>query len=308
MFASVRVSETPAFEPASAPSARLDNDPVSLDDSVRMWLNRIGQIPLLTAEAEVILSRKAKLGCDASKQTMVEANLRLVVSIAKRFMGRGLSLQDLIQEGNLGLIRAVEKFDPSRGFRFSTYATWWIRQSVSRAVSDQGRTIRVPVHTMEAVNRLTRAASALFQQLGREATDLEISAALNLSTERVRDLRKAMSEPMSIEMPVGEHEDNALGDLLPDLDCPNAEATVGSALIRRCINEALETLTSREKGVILLRYGLADGRAYTLEEVANAFQVTRERVRQIEQTGMRKLRHPSRSGRLKEMLDDRVRD
>ncbi len=307
MLAFVRVHETPVAEPVGAATVRLDADPVSLDDSVRMWLKRIGQIPLLTADDEIVLSLRARAGCDASKQTMIEANLRLVVCIAKRFIGRGLSLQDLIQEGNVGLIRAVDKFDPSRGFRFSTYATWWIRQAISRAVSDQARTIRVPVHTLEAANRLVKMASGLQQELGREATDVEISAALCLPLERVRDLKRAMTEPISLETPVGEHEDNAISDFVQDSGGDNAETCAAAALVRGRIIEVLDTLTEREKGVILLRYGLADGRPYTLEEVAAAFQLTRERVRQIEQTGLRKLKHPSRSGRLKEMLDDRVR-
>ncbi len=306
MVASYRVRDTSNLEPSGATMARLHAEPVALDDSVRMWLQRIGQIPLLSAAEEVILATRAKKGCDASKQTMIEANLRLVVSIAKRFLGRGLSLQDLIQEGNLGLIRAVDKFDPNRGFRFSTYATWWIRQAVSRAVSDHGRTIRVPVHTMEAVNRMLKTASALQQQLGREATDTEISAALHLPLERVRDLRRAMCEPVSLETPLGEFEDNVISDLIQDFEVENAEECAGTALIRCRINEILDTLTDNEKGVMLLRYGLADGQAYTLGEVANAFQITRERVRQIEQTGLRKLKHPSRSGRLREMLDEKV--
>jgi RNA polymerase primary sigma factor len=268
-----------------------------------MWLKRIGQIPLLTADQENELALAAKAGCDESKQVMIEANLRLVVSIAKRFLGRGLAMQDLIQEGNVGLIRAVDKFDPTKGFRFSTYATWWIRQAISRAISDQGRTIRVPVHTLEAVNRLVKTASALQQKLGREANDTEVAAALGIPVEKVRDLKRAIADPVSLESPVGETDDSHLGEYLRDGRDEEADVTAGRALVRRRINEILDTLTDREKGVILLRFGLADGRAYTLEEVASAFQVTRERVRQIEQSSLKKLKHPSRSRRLLEMLD-----
>lgn len=275
----------------------------SHEDSVCQWLKRIGQIPLLNAEQEVRLAHDAKRGCDRAKRSMIEANLRLVVSIAKRFQGRGLSMQDLIQEGNVGLIRAVEKFDPERGFRFSTYATWWIRQAITRAISDQGRTIRVPVHTLEAINRLVKAASALQQTLGREATDAEISAALAIPIEKVRDLKRAISDPVSLETRVGEGDENELGEYLSDRRDETADVSAGRALVRKRINEILDTLNDREKGVILLRFGLVDGRAYTLEEVATAFQVTRERVRQIEQSSLRKLKHPSRSRRLLELLD-----
>lgn len=304
MIAHVRVHEVPVGDVASPAMQRLDSEAVHLDDSVRMWLKRIGQIPLLTADEEIRLSHKVRQGCDRSKQAMVEANLRLVVSIAKRFVGRGLSLQDLIQEGNLGLIRAVEKFDPGRGFRFSTYATWWIRQAISRAVSDHGRTIRVPVHTMELINRMTRTASTLQQQLGREATDVELAAALDISLDRVRDLRRALVDPVSLECPVGESEDSSLSEFLPDASHRTADSCASIALIRRRIHEILATLSERERGVVLLRFGLADGRAYTLEEVAVALKITRERVRQIEQSSLRKLKHPSRSCLLREMIED----
>ena len=282
----------------------LASDGIAVDDSVRSWLKRIGQIPLLKADEEIRLAVCAKSGCERSKKLMIEANLRLVVSIAKRFLGRGLSLQDLMQEGNVGLIRAVEKFDPNRGCRFSTYATWWIRQAISRAITDNGRTIRIPVHTLDAVNKLVKTQTALQQQLGREATDAEVSAALGVPLEKVRDWKRAFAEPVSLEAPLGEHGDFDFGDFLHDARGESAEITAGRALVRRRINEVLDTLTTREKGVILLRYGLADGRAYTLEEVATAFQVTRERVRQIEQSSLRKLKHPSRSRRLAEMLDN----
>lgn len=304
MFAYVRTCagglESPL--PVEAEEAFSADSP-GLDDSVRCWLRKIGTIPLLGAEQEVALSRCAQTGCDACKRTMVEANLRLVVSIAKRFLGRGLSMQDLIQEGNVGLIRAVEKFDPARGYRFSTYATWWIRQAISRAVSDQGRTIRVPIHTLEAVNRLARCASSLQQQLGREATDVEIATTLGLTIEKVGELRRAVSEPVSLESRIGESEDSEFGEFLEDQRNETAEASANRSYVRNRINDILDTLTERERGVILLRFGLADGRAYTLEEVATAFQVTRERVRQIEQSSLKKLKHPSRARRLLEVLE-----
>lgn len=307
MFAYVRTCEAEGSSGSprhGASKVDLLSELGSLDDSVRSWLKRIGQIPLLKAEEEIKLSIRAKAGCEESKQLMIEANLRLVVSIAKRFLGRGLSMQDLIQEGNVGLIRAVDKFDPNRGCRFSTYATWWIRQAISRAITDHGRTIRIPVHTLDAVNRLVKTQSALQQQLGREATDAEVSATLGVPLEKVRDWKRAYAEPVSLEAPVGESDDNAYGDFLHDGRGESAEISAGRALVRRRINEILDTLSEREKGVILLRYGLADGRAYTLEEVASAFQVTRERVRQIEQSSLKKLKHPSRSRRLAEMLDN----
>lgn len=276
---------------------------LNVEDSVRMWLRRIGRIPLLTAEQEVELARCAKNGCEVCKRAMIEANLRLVVSIAKRFVGRGLSLQDLIQEGNMGLIRAVEKFDYRKGYRFSTYATWWIRQAISRAISDHGRTIRVPVHTLEAVNRLIKTATQLQQQLGREATETEIGRALGISAAKVRDFLRAIADPVSLETPVGENDDAALGEFLVDsVEETPAEAAVRS-MVRGRIDDILDTLSEREKGVISLRYGLADGRAHTLEEVARSFQVTRERIRQIEQKSLKKLKHPSRARKLLEVLE-----
>lgn len=275
----------------------------ALEDSVRHWLHRIGQIPLLSAEQEVQLALSAKRGCEDSKARLIESNLRLVVSIAKRYLGRGISLQDLIQEGNLGLMRAVDKFDPERGFRFSTYATWWIRQGISRAINEQGRTIRIPVHTMDLVNRLARTAHDLFIQLGREATCQELASALSVSVERLQEIRRTCQDTISLETPVGDAEDGELGEFLADrtLECP--ELAANRAFVRRRISDLLETLNDKEKAVMLLRYGLADGTAYTLEEVADAFQVTRERVRQIEQTSLKKLKHPSRSCRLLEVLE-----
>jgi RNA polymerase primary sigma factor len=274
-----------------------------VDDSVRMWLQRIGQIPLLNAEEEINLARHARQNCNDCKMVLIEANLRLVVSIAKRFIGRGLSMQDLIQEGNMGLIRAVEKYDPERGFRFSTYATWWVRQAISRAISDYGRTIRVPVHTLEAVNRMIKATSQLQQELGREATSSEIGASLNISTEKVEDFYRAIAEPLSLDTPVGDSDDSALGEFVVDRVSETPADAAARALVRRRIDEILSTLAERERDVILMRYGLLDGQPHTLEEVARCFQVTRERIRQIEQKSLKKLKHPSRAKPLQELLD-----
>ncbi len=285
------------------PTHTLDADNGAIEDSVRMWLKRIGRTPLLNPEQEVHLSRHAVAGCEACKSLLIESNLRLVVSIAKKYVGRGLSMQDLIQEGNMGLIRAVEKFDPERGFRFSTYATWWIRQAICRAISDHGRTIRIPVHTLEAVNRMMKCAHALQQRLGRDATTTEIAAELGVTTEKVHDFLRAMSEPLSLETPVGDSEDASLSEFLVDKgDTSPAEAAMRS-MIRRRLSEILDVLTDREKEVIYMRYGLTDGRPHTLEEVARSFAVTRERIRQIEQKGLKKLKHPSRAQSLHELLD-----
>jgi RNA polymerase primary sigma factor len=286
-----------------AGAADQDGESHSIDDSVKMWLRKIGRIPLLTAEQEISLAKAAQLGSCSSKQMLIEANLRLVVSIAKKFLGRGLSMQDLIQEGNMGLIRAVEKFDANRGFRFSTYATWWIRQAISRAISDQGRTIRVPVHTLEAVNRLMRAANRLQHRLGREPTTQEIAAEMGVPEDRVHDFFRAISEPLSLEMPIGESEDSTLAEFIIDGSGETpAEAALRSVLRRR-IDDVLCALTDREREVILMRFGLVDGQPHTLEEVARSFQVTRERIRQIEQKSLKKLKHPSRSRHLQELLD-----
>jgi RNA polymerase primary sigma factor len=284
-------------------SIEMDSDGLPLDDSVRMWLKKIGQKRLLTAEQEVEFARRAATGCEHCKQVIVEANLRLVVSIAKKFVGRGLSLQDLIQEGNVGLMRAVAKFDYRRGYRFSTYATWWIRQSISRSISDQGRTIRVPVHTLEAVNRLMKVSLHLQQKLGREATYNEIGIESNMSAEKVCHYMRAISEPISLESPLGDNDDMALGEFIEDHAEENASDVALRAMLRDRIEDVLATLDEREKGVISMRYGLMDERAYTLEEVARAFQLTRERIRQIEQSSLRKLKHPSRSRRLLEVLE-----
>lgn len=268
-----------------------------------MWLQKIGRIPLLTADEEIGLAQHARLGCHDCKMALIEANLRLVVSIAKRFMGRGLSMQDLIQEGNMGLIRAVEKFDPDRGFRFSTYATWWVRQAISRAISDHGRTIRVPVHTLEAVNRMIRTASQLQQELGRDATAAEIAEALNVPVEKVEDFYRAIADPLSLDTPVGDSEDAALGEFVVDRSSETPTDAAARAMIRGRINDLLSTLGERERDVLVMRYGLLDGQPHTLEEVARCFQVTRERIRQIEQKSLKKLKHPSRSRHLQELLD-----
>ena len=273
------------------------------EDSVRMWLQRIGRIPLLTADDEVNLARHARSGCTRCKRLLIEANLRLVVSIAKRFVNRGLSMQDLIQEGNMGLIRAVEKFDPERGFRFSTYATWWVRQAISRALSDHGRTIRVPVHTLEAVNRMMRATGQLQQQLGREATAQEIGDSLNIPVERVEDFQRAITEPLSLDSPVGDSEDTSLGEFLVDRASENPAEAAQRAIVRKQIDALLSTLAEREREVIMMRYGLLDGQPHTLEEVARCFQVTRERIRQIEQKSLKKLKHPARLKPLQDLLE-----
>jgi RNA polymerase primary sigma factor len=287
---------------AAEVSSAASGDAHGIEDSVRMWLKRIGRTALLTAEQEVELAKRAQKGCMSCKQAMIEANLRLVVSIAKKFLNRGLSMQDLIQEGNVGLMRAVDKYDYRRGYRFSTYATWWIRQGISRAISDQGRTIRVPVHTLEAVNRLAKVAAKLQQDLGREPTHLEIAAATGLSVERVKELFKAVSEPLSLETPVGDYEEASLAEFIVDREDETPAEAATRAYVRQRIEDILDTLTEREKEVILMRYGLLDGRAHTLEEVAQAFQVTRERIRQIEQKGLKKLKHPSRARKLWEAL------
>lgn len=280
----------------------LDSDSLHLEDSVRMWLRRIGQIPLLTPDQEVALARHCRQGCLDCKRALIEANLRLVVSIAKRFMGRGLSMQDLIQEGNMGLIRAVEKFDPDRGFRFSTYATWWVRQAISRAISDHGRTIRIPVHTLEAVNRMMKATSQLQQRFGREVSSAEVGDSINMAAEKVEDFQRAIAEPLSLDSPVGDSEDSALGEFIVDRSGETPADAAARALMRSRIEDVLDTLADREREVIALRYGLTDGQPHTLEEVARCFQVTRERIRQIEQKALKKLKHPSRATVLKELF------
>ncbi|MDH4388699.1 MAG: sigma-70 family RNA polymerase sigma factor [Fimbriimonas sp.] len=274
------------------------------EDSVHMWFRRIGRIALLRGDQELELAQHAAYGCTDCKQLLIESNLRLVVSVAKRFVGRGLSLQDLIQEGNMGLIRAVEKFDSERGFRFSTYATWWIRQAISRAICDHGRTIRVPVHTLEAVNRMMKVAGQLQQELGRDATLGELSNKLNITPERLIDFQRATVNTISLDAPVGDHDDLGLGDFVQSKDEETPMESAFKNIVRDQIESVLDTLTEREKGVIMLRFGLVDGNPRTLEDVARHFNVTRERIRQIEQKSLKKLKHPSRIKPLRELLDD----
>jgi RNA polymerase primary sigma factor len=274
------------------------------EDSVHTWFRKIGRIALLRAEQENELAHHAMAGCQDCKKLLIESNLRLVVSVAKRYVGRGLSIQDLIQEGNMGLIRAVEKFDPARGFRFSTYATWWIRQAISRAICDHGRTIRVPVHTLEAVNRMMKVAGQMQQQLGREATMQELANRLNISIDRIQDFQKALNYTISMDAPVGESEDLALGEFFQSPDSNLAFDSTFKSLLRSQIESILDTLTEREKEVVMLRFGLIDGLPKTLEEVARHFDVTRERIRQIETKSLKKLKHPARVRPLKQMLED----
>ncbi len=276
---------------------------VGTEDPVRMYLKEIGKIPLLTTEEEIELAKRMELGDAEAKKRLAEANLRLVVSIAKRYVGRGMQFLDLIQEGNLGLIKAVEKFDYRKGYKFSTYATWWIRQSITRSIADQARTIRIPVHMVETINRLIRTSRQLVQELGREPTVEEIAEKMNVSVERVEEIKKISQEPVSLETPIGEEEDSHLGDFIQDenVAVPADQATF--TLLHEQLIEALETLTDREQRVLRLRFGLDDGQPRTLEEVGKEFKVTRERIRQIEAKALRKLRHPSRSRKLKDYLD-----
>lgn len=276
---------------------------VSIDDPVRMYLKEIGKVPLLSAEEEIDLALKMEMGDTEAKRRLAEANLRLVVSIAKRYVGRGMLFLDLIQEGNLGLIKAVEKFDYRKGFKFSTYATWWIRQAITRAIADQARTIRIPVHMVETINKLIRVSRQLLQELGREPMPEEVAKEMGLSVEKVREIMKIAQEPVSLETPIGEEEDSHLGDFIPDDDAPAPSEAAAFTLLREQLIDVLDTLTPREEKVLRLRFGLDDGRARTLEEVGKEFNVTRERIRQIEAKALRKLRHPSRSKKLKDYLD-----
>ena len=276
---------------------------VNVDDPVRMYLKEIGKVSLLTAEEEIDLAQRMEAGDEMAKRQLAEANLRLVVSIAKRYVGRGMLFLDLIQEGNLGLIKAVEKFDYRKGFKFSTYATWWIRQAITRAIADQARTIRIPVHMVETINKLIRVSRQLLQEYGREPLPEEIAEEMGITEEKVREILKIAQEPVSLETPIGEEEDSHLGDFIPDDDAPAPAEAAAFTLLKDQLMEVLDTLTPREEKVLRLRFGLDDGRARTLEEVGKEFNVTRERIRQIEAKALRKLRHPSRSKRLKDFLD-----
>ena len=279
-------------------------DGISIDDHVKMYLKEIGKVDLLSPDEETELAKKMADGDENAKKRLAEANLRLVVSIAKRYVGRGMLFLDLIQEGNLGLIRAVDKFDYTKGYKFSTYATWWIRQAITRAIADQARTIRIPVHMVETINKLVRVSRQLVQELGREPTPEELAKGLNMSVEKVREISKISQEPVSLETPIGEEEDSHLGDFIPDDDAPAPSEAASFVLLKEQLGDVLKTLTPREAKVLKLRFGLDDGRQRTLEEVGKEFDVTRERIRQIEAKALRKLRHPSRSKKLKDFLDN----
>ena len=278
-------------------------DSFSTDDPVRMYLKEIGKVPLLTPEEEVALAERMADGDEEAKKRMTEANLRLVVSIAKRYVGRGMLFLDLIQEGNLGLIKAVEKFDHTKGYKFSTYATWWIRQAITRAIADQARTIRIPVHMVETINKTIRVSRQLLQELGHDPSAEEIAAEMDMPVEKVRDILKIAQEPVSLETPIGEEEDSKLGDFLPDEDASEPSEAASFSLLREQLEEVLDTLAPREKKVLELRFGIVDGRTRTLEEVGKEFNVSRERIRQIEAKALRKLRHPSRSKKLRDFLN-----
>ena len=276
---------------------------VSIEDPVRMYLKEIGKVPLLSAEEEIELAQRMEEGDQEAKKRLAEANLRLVVSIAKRYVGRGMLFLDLIQEGNLGLIKAVDKFDWTKGYKFSTYATWWIRQAITRSIADQARTIRIPVHMVETINKLIRVSRQLLQEEGREPTPDEIAEEMGISVEKVREILKIAQEPVSLETPIGEEEDSHLGDFIPDDDAPAPAEAAAFSMLKEQLEDVLSTLTDREQKVLRLRFGLDDGRARTLEEVGKEFNVTRERIRQIEAKALRKLRHPSRSRKLRDYLD-----
>lgn len=281
----------------------LSTEGIAIDDPVKVYLKEIGRVPLLTPEEEIDLAIRIAIGDEAAKKRLSEANLRLVVSIAKRYLGRGMQFLDLIQEGNLGLIKAVEKFDYTKGFKFSTYATWWIRQAITRAIADQARTIRIPVHMVETINKVKKVSSQLLHTNGHEPTADEISAELDMPVDKVREIMRVAQEPVSLETPIGEEEDSHLGDFIPDDDAPAPADAASHTLLKEQLAEVLDTLTPREEKVLRLRFGLEDGRSRTLEEVGKEFNVTRERIRQIEAKALRKLRHPSRSKKLKDFLD-----
>ncbi len=295
-----------ADEEEQLPMEELDltvPDGISIEDPVRMYLKEIGKVPLLTADEEIDLAKRMEQGDNSAKKKLAEANLRLVVSIAKRYVGRGMLFLDLIQEGNLGLIKAVEKFDYRKGYKFSTYATWWIRQAITRAIADQARTIRIPVHMVETINKLIRISRQLLQELGREPTPEEIAKEMEIPVERVREILKISQEPVSLETPIGEEEDSHLGDFIQDDNVPVPADAATFTLLKEQLEDVLGTLTEREQKVLILRFGLEDGRSRTLEEVGREFNVTRERIRQIEAKALRKLRHPSRSRKLKDYLE-----
>ena len=278
-------------------------DSVRIDDPVRMYLKEIGKVPLLLPDEEIEIAKRIELGDEAAKSRLIESNLRLVVSIAKKYLNRGMFFLDLIQEGNMGLIKAVDKFDYRKGYKFSTYATWWIRQAITRSIADQARTIRVPVHMVETINRMNRIQRNMLQTLGRQPTPEELAVEMNIGIDKVREILKVAQDPVSLETPIGEEEDSHLGDFIQDDDVMSPSDSTSYNLLREQLMEVLETLTDREKKVLMLRFGLIDGRAHTLEEVGRTFDVTRERIRQIEAKALRKLRHPSRSKRLKDFLD-----
>lgn len=283
--------------------ASLAAEGIAIDDPVKVYLKEIGRVPLLTGEEEIDLARLMSEGDPGARKRLAEANLRLVVSIAKRYVGRGMQFLDLIQEGNLGLIKAVEKFDYTKGYKFSTYATWWIRQAITRAIADQARTIRIPVHMVETINKVVRVERQLLQELGRQPQASEIAKVMSMPVEKVREIMKVAQEPVSLETPIGEEEDSHLGDFIPDDDAPAPAEAASHTLLREQLGDVLKTLTQREEKVLRLRFGLDDGRPRTLEEVGREFNVTRERIRQIEAKALRKLRHPSRSKKLKDFLD-----
>jgi RNA polymerase primary sigma factor len=297
------LDEIEHYESAEDMERILAQEGLAIDDPVRMYLKEIGKVPLLTSEYEAELAARIANGDETAKTQLIEANLRLVVSIAKRYVGKGMFFLDLIQEGNLGLMKAVDKFDYSKGYKFSTYATWWIRQAITRAIADQARTIRIPVHMVETIHKLSRIQRQLLQEQGHEPTAEEIAKEMNLSPEKVREIMKIAQDPVSLETPIGEEEDSHLGDFIPDEDSPAPSDAASYKLLQEQLSEVLHTLTNREEQVLRLRFGLEDGRPRTLEEVGKAFDITRERIRQIEAKALRKLRHPSRSKRLKDYLD-----
>ena len=299
----IKVVSVPDQEKLSEQMIQKIMNEVSIDDSVKMYLKDIGRVPLLSPQEEIEIAKRMAEGDEEAKKELINANLRLVVNIAKRYVGRGMQFLDLIQEGNLGLMKAVEKFDYTRGYKFSTYATWWIRQAITRAIADQARTIRIPVHMVETINKLTRVSRNLLQKNGREPTDEEIAVEMELDVARVREIKKISQEPVSLETPVGEEDDSHLGDFIEDHDAPAPADAASFMLLKEQLEDVLGTLTQREKNVLRLRFGLEDGRARTLEEVGKSFNVTRERIRQIEAKALRKLRHPARSKKLKDFLE-----